>query len=85
MTERSLTRRSVLAAGSAGALAATAGCVGEGAVLGMQNGASNPTAAVLEDRSGTFALTGTAKYRATKLAIEEINRDGGILGEELEV
>ncbi|MFU8867848.1 urea ABC transporter substrate-binding protein [Natronococcus sp.] len=85
MTERSLTRRSLLAAGSAGALAATAGCVGEGAVLRMQGGGSNPTAAILEDRSGTFALTGTAKYRTTKLAIEEINRDGGILGEELEV
>jgi urea transport system substrate-binding protein len=85
VTEQSISRRSVLAAGSVGAISAVAGCAGEGAVLGLQDGGTNPIVAILEDRSGTFALTGMPKYRTTKLAIEEINRDGGILGEEIDV
>ena len=85
MTGRRCSRRDVLAGGSASALAGLAGCVAEGGLVGLGDGSSGPTVAILEDRSGTFALTGTAKYRTTKLAIEEINRDGGILGEEIDV
>lgn len=78
-------RRAFLAGGAAGTLTALAGCVAESGVIGMQSGSDSPRVAILEDRSQTFALTGTAKYRTTMLAIEEINRDGGILGEEVEV
>jgi branched-chain amino acid transport system substrate-binding protein len=39
----------------------------------------------LEDRSGNFQLNGTSKWQATRLAIEEINEEGGILGEEVEI
>lgn len=85
MTDRSCRRREVLAGGAAGALASIGGCVQEGGLLGIQSGADGPTVAILEDRSRDFALTGTAKYRTTKLAIEEINRDGGILGREIDV
>lgn len=85
MTDRSLSRRDVLAGGAAGALSAAAGCIQEGGVLGIQSGTAGPTVAILEDRSQDFALTGTPKYRATRLAIDEINRDGGILGTEIEV
>ncbi|WP_226481453.1 urea ABC transporter substrate-binding protein [Natrinema amylolyticum] len=85
MTDRSLSRRDVLAGGAAGALTSIGGCVQNGGLLGIQSGADAPTVAILEDRSRDFALTGTAKYRTTKLAIEEINRDGGILGREVDV
>ncbi len=75
----------MLAGGAASTLASTAGCVQEGGILGIQAGSDGPTVAILEDRSQDFALTGTAKYRASILAIEEINRDGGILGQEIDV
>ena len=85
MTDRPTSRRAVLAGGAASVLSGLAGCVAEGGVLGIGADSDGPTVAVLEDRSQSFALTGTPKYRATMLAIEEINRDGGVLGEELEV
>lgn len=85
MTDRSLSRRDAIAGGAAGALSAVAGCIEGGGVLGIQSGSDGPTVAILEDRSQSFALTGTPKYRATKLAIDEINREGGILGREIEV
>nr|WP_248896952.1 urea ABC transporter substrate-binding protein [Haloplanus sp. XH21] len=40
---------------------------------------------VLEDQSGNFALTGIQKYHAQKLAVEEINEEGGINGQEIEM
>ena len=43
------------------------------------------TIAVLENRSGKFAELGTSKWQASRLAIEELNESGGILGREIEV
>lgn len=39
----------------------------------------------LEDRSGDFALVGMQKYHAAQLAIEEINKAGGLLGRQIEL
>jgi branched-chain amino acid transport system substrate-binding protein len=47
-------------------------------------GSRTVTIGVLEDRSGNFSLVGTPKYKASMLAIEEINGDGGIMGAEIE-
>nr|WP_277410197.1 urea ABC transporter substrate-binding protein [Natrinema longum] len=68
----------MLAAGASGIGAALAGCTGSGSSAG-------PTVGILEDRSGNFQLNGTSKWQATRLAIEEINEDGGILGEEVQI
>jgi len=43
------------------------------------------TLAILENRSGKFAELGTSKWQASLLAVEELNRNGGILGREIEV
>jgi|GEM_PF-78999 len=43
------------------------------------------TIAVLENRSGKFAELGTSKWQASRLAIEELNERGGILGREIEI
>ncbi|PCR90444.1 urea ABC transporter substrate-binding protein [Natrinema ejinorense] len=75
---RNASRRSLLAAGASGIGAALAGCTGSGSSNG-------PTVGILEDRSGNFQLNGTSKWQATRLAIEEINEDGGILGEEIQI
>ncbi|MFD1563118.1 urea ABC transporter substrate-binding protein [Haloarchaeobius amylolyticus] len=75
---RNVSRRSILSAGGAGLGAALAGCMGSG-------GSDGPTVGILEDRSGNFQLNGTSKWQATRLAIEEINDDGGILGEEIQI
>jgi len=74
-----VSRRSVLAAGATGLGVSIAGCSGGG------SGSSGPTVGILEDRSGNFQLNGTSKWQATRLAIEEINEEGGILGEEVEI
>ncbi len=71
-------RRAVLSAGVAGFGATLAGCLGG-------DGDDGPTIGIIEDRSGDFALTGTPKWQASTLAIEEINDEGGILGEEIEI
>lgn len=79
------TRRQYLktTGGAAAAIASmTAGCLGNG------NGNGDDDVikmGVLEDRSGDFALTGIQKYHAQRLAVEEINEDGGILGQEIEM
>jgi len=80
MTERLTSRRRF--AGSAAALAGTAlaGCLG-----GSASGGNSIKLGVLEDRSGTFALNGDPKHKASLLAIEEINNDGGIDGQQIEV
>ena len=84
MRER-VSRRSLLAAGAAGIGATVAGCTeGNGNGNGGGDGGS-PTVGILEDRSGNFQLNGTSKWQATRLAIEEINEEGGILGEEIEI
>ncbi len=38
---------------------------------------------VLEDRSGDFALVGMQKYHAAELAVDEINKSGGLLAGKL--
>src|SRR6056297_3354564 len=79
MTGRSFSRRAVLASSATALGISVAGCsIGGG-------GSSGPTVGVLEDRSGNFQLNGTSKWQATRLAIEEINEEGGILGEEVEI
>lgn len=40
---------------------------------------------VLEDRSGDFSLVGIQKYHAAQLAVEEINKQGGLLGKKVEM
>ncbi len=77
--KESHTRRSVLATGAAGLSLSVAGCLGGG------DGGDGPTVGILEDRSGNFQLNGTSKWQATRLAIEEINEDGGLLGEEIQI
>jgi len=80
-----VSRRSLLAAGAAGIGATFAGCT-EGNGNGNGGGDDgSPTVGILEDRSGNFQLNGTSKWQATRLAIEEINEEGGILGEEIEI
>ncbi|MCU4926836.1 urea ABC transporter substrate-binding protein [Halobacteria archaeon AArc-dxtr1] len=84
MTDRGYGRREVLATGGAGLLAGVAGCVSDGGILGG-GGTDAHTVAILEDRSGNFALNGTSKWQASLLAIDELNENGGVLGEEIEV
>ncbi len=77
MSNDRINRRSVLAAGATGLGLSLAGCTG--------GGSDGPTIGILEDRSGDFQMVGTSKWQATRLAIEEINEEGGILGEEVEI
>ncbi len=77
MKNSNVSRRSVLAAAGTGLGMSMAGCTG--------GGSDGPTVGILEDRSGAFQLNGTSKWQATRLAIEEINEDGGLLGEEIEI
>jgi branched-chain amino acid transport system substrate-binding protein len=72
-------RRSILAAGATTLGVSLAGC------SGGSGGSDGPTVGILEDRSGNFQMVGTSKWQATRLAIEEINEEGGILGEEVEI
>ena len=91
MTERRISRREFVTAGGAAATLALAGCTGgdgggggDGGDGGSTGGDSTVTIGVLEDRSGNFSLVGTPKYRASMLAVEEINNDGGIMGNQIE-
>ena len=55
-------------------------------MINLGGGSEDPiTLAILENRSGKFAELGTSKWQASLLAIEELNRNGGILGREIEV
>jgi branched-chain amino acid transport system substrate-binding protein len=55
-------------------------------MIGGAGNSDDPiTLAVLENRSGKFAELGTSKWQASRLAIEELNDNGGILGREIEV
>lgn len=40
---------------------------------------------ILEDQSGDFALVGIQKLHAAQLAVEEINKDGGLLGRQIDI
>jgi len=93
MRERRVSRRGFLTAGGVSAAVALSGCLGGGdgdggggdGGGGSTGGDSAVTIGVLEDRSGNFSLVGTPKHRASLLAIEEINADGGIMDTEIEV
>ena len=80
MNDNPFTRRSMLSAGAAGLSLSVAGCLGGGG-----GGSDGPSIGILEDRSGDFQNVGTSKWQATRLAIEEINEEGGVLGEEVEI
>ena len=81
MSDNRVSRRAVLATGAAGVGAAFAGCIGGGS----SSESDTVKIGVLEDQSGNFSLVGTPKWRASKLAIEEINDDGGIMGKQIEL
>src|SRR6056297_2477083 len=83
MSDNRISRRSVLATGAAGVGAALAGCSGGGGGGGSES--DTIKIGVLEDQSGNFSLVGTPKWRASKLAIEEINDNGGIMGKQIEL
>jgi len=80
VTDGYATRRRFLAGSAAVATTALAGCSG-----GSASASNTISLGVLEDRSGNFALVGDPKHKASRLAIEEINEDGGIDGQEIEV
>ena len=82
MSKNRVSRRSVIATGAAGVGAALAGCSGGG---GGGSDSDTIKIGVLEDQSGNFSLVGTPKWRASKLAIDEINEDGGIMGQQIEL
>mgnify|MGYP000265213381 CR=1 FL=1 len=84
MSDDGVSRRRFLAGGAALAGATVAGCSGDSAA-GTSTGAGGTVKlGVLEDQSGNFALVGSPKHKASLLAIEEINNDGGIMGQEIE-
>lgn len=74
-------------------LLSLAACGGQpsGTQNGSQNGSSGAAAnetikiGVLEDLSGDFALVGNQKLHAAQVAVEEINKAGGVLGRQLEI
>jgi branched-chain amino acid transport system substrate-binding protein len=78
MTGPSTRRKFMTGLGAASAVS-LAGCALGG------GGADKLTLGILEDQSGNFALVGDPKHKASRLAIEEINEEGGIDGQEVEV
>ncbi|MCE5281032.1 MAG: urea ABC transporter substrate-binding protein [Deltaproteobacteria bacterium] len=49
-------------------------------------GAANPIKlGLLEDQSGNFAIAVIPKIHATELAVEEINKKGGVLGRQIQI
>jgi branched-chain amino acid transport system substrate-binding protein len=80
MSHDSVSRRGFIAGTSAAMVAGVAGCSG-----GSDSGSDKIKIGVLEDQSGNFSLVGTPKWRASKLAIEEINENGGIMGKQIEL
>ncbi|RDZ36725.1 MULTISPECIES: urea ABC transporter substrate-binding protein [unclassified Haloferax] len=80
MNDRLVSRRQFLGSAAAVAGTAFAGCMG-----GTSSSSDTITLGILEDRSGNFALVGDPKYKASLLAIEEINENGGINGQQIEV
>jgi urea transport system substrate-binding protein len=56
------------------------------------SGSASPDAAkppikigLLEDQSGDFAIVGIYKYHAAQIAVDEINKAGGVLGRQIEL
>ena len=86
-------RRKFITTGSMIAGAGVAGCTGgpdggsesaSGGTTGTASSADTVKIGVLEDQSGNFALVGDPKHKASMLAIQEINNNGGIGGREIE-
>ena len=87
MSRRSVGRREFLAGSGAALVAGLAGCSGgeSGTSTDTTSSADVVKIGVIEDRSGNFALVGDPKHKASLLAIEEINANGGIDGNQIEV
>ncbi|MFC6864349.1 urea ABC transporter substrate-binding protein [Halomicroarcula sp. GCM10025817] len=79
MSDRLVSRRGFLSSSAVLAGTALAGCSG-----GSASSDDTIKIGVLEDRSGNFALVGDPKHKASMLAIEEINNNGGIDGKQIE-
>ncbi|WP_436927929.1 urea ABC transporter substrate-binding protein [Halosimplex amylolyticum] len=85
MSGDGISRRQFVTAGGAAMVAGLAGCSETGgATTDTMSSADTVKIGVLEDQSGNFALVGDPKYKASMLAIEEINNDGGIDGKQIE-
>ena len=86
MSRPSVSRRQFLGASGAALVTGLAGCsAGEGGTsTDTASSAETLKIGVLEDQSGNFALVGDPKAKASMLAIEEINANGGIDGMEIE-
>jgi branched-chain amino acid transport system substrate-binding protein len=80
MSDRLVSRRGFLSSSAVLAGTALAGCSG-----GSASSDDTIKIGVIEDRSGNFALVGDPKHKASLLAIEEINNNGGIDGKQIEV
>lgn len=75
-------RRFVQALAATGTATSIAGCSG---VTGGGGDSETVKIGVVEDQSGNLSLVGIQKYHAHVLALEEINEEGGILGQEVEM
>ncbi|TQQ80549.1 urea ABC transporter substrate-binding protein [Halonotius roseus] len=84
MSENKQTRRKYIATTATIAGAGLAGCTG-GTSSGSANEDDPIKIGVLEDQSGRFATIGKPKWQASKLAIDEINSNGGINGRQIEL
>lgn len=77
----SFDRRSFIGAAGAGALALSAGCLGDG---GGDGGGGTITIGALYPLPGEFAA-GTAMENTTRLLVDSLNQDGGLLDREVDV
>jgi branched-chain amino acid transport system substrate-binding protein len=93
MSGDGFSRRQFVTAGGAALVSGLAGCSGGGnggdgggggAATDTMSSDGTVTLGILEDQSGNFALVGSPKHKASLLAIEEINNDGGIMGNQIE-
>ena len=78
-------RRSFLTAGGAASLASLAGCTSSLSMGGGSEDSNTVKIGVLASRSGNFSLLSTPKWQAAKLAIDEMNNNGGILGKQIKL
>lgn len=78
---RSIERRKFLTAAGAGATAAVAGCSG----LGGGGGSDTIKIGGVYLLSGIASALGTASANAAEVAVEQINENGGIMGQEVEI
>lgn len=78
---RSIERRKFLTAAGAGATAAVAGCSG----LGGGGGSDTIKIGGVYLLSGIASALGAASANAAEVAVEQINENGGIMGQEVEI